>query len=178
MPMSRCGRRAVKEAFVLANRMKDGPFTVDGFVEQLCRHAEWVESLDAETLDSFVTDEHRLRRYNEGTWTLRQVDLDRCTVWPTMGGRAWAKGPVDKVTELLRRHGNRSDRIWQMAEHVNLFRATLPLVVIASKRDATKLRIDDGCLGAVACYLAGVHQAIALVGKVPDNINHAWPWTG
>lgn len=174
----RCSVRAANEVFALSDRMKHGwPLTGESFRSLLGQHIDQVERLGAEALDLEVR-EHRRRRYTAATWTLQEISLEACAVWPRMGGRPWATGPVPKVAALFPARSSPDDRIRRMVMCVSLFRECLPLQVLAVQNDLTKFRIDDGCDRAVAMYLAGVRTMFAFVGIVRHHLNHQWPWSG
>src|SRR5262249_34691441 len=97
-----CDGRRVKEALILADRLKAGPFDRDGFRAAVTRARADLTALTLPQIDKMVEDEQRLLRFNEAKWVLEEVDLDRISVWPEMGGREWAKGPVGTVAAGFR----------------------------------------------------------------------------
>src|SRR5437867_2762780 len=96
-----CEPRRVKEVFAVAQRMKRGSFDEAGYRVKLLAEQAHVAAHTDVALDTEVTDHHRLVRINRGKWTLRVVNLEDCAVWPAMGKRTWARGPVPKVAEAL-----------------------------------------------------------------------------
>src|SRR4029434_10285250 len=100
-------RRRAKEAFVVADTLKAGPFSSQEAVVALIENSRReVTSWTDNQIDSFIAKDNpwRLDNYTRAQWKLDRVDLDRCTVWRHMGDRPWAEGCVTTVAELFRRH--------------------------------------------------------------------------
>jgi hypothetical protein len=176
-----CTPRQVKEAVVLADTLKAGPFEPDGFRKKLAEARNTLRSLSENDIDEKYLKDHqdRLRRINEGSWALGMVELETCLTWPHFGGRQWAEmGPVNVTAEIVRQRNDPSDRLWEMAKSAHLFVVNLPIVVIRMNKNSSKFCIDDGANRAVACYLAGFREAYAYIGVVREEINHKWEWQG
>jgi hypothetical protein len=181
MLATKCTSRQVKEAVVLADIMKGGPFDADGFKKKLLDARNELGSLTEAAIDAkyFAPHRDRLHRINEGSWVLGVVDLESCLTWPHFGGRKYAAmGPVNVTAETVRRRSDSTDRLWEMAKIADLLHENLPIVVIKMIQSASRFCIDDGANRAVAYYLAGKRSASAIIGVVPDNINHTWKWPG
>jgi hypothetical protein len=181
MRQGQCTQRQVKEAVYLADKMKDGPFDHEGFKMTLAEAENEPRSLSEATIDDAYFKNHRdrLRRINEGNWTLGIVELADCLTWPHFGGRKRIEaGPVNVTAELVRSQNDSNDRLWEMVKHVHLFFVDLPLVVIRMNKNPTKFFIDDGTHRAVTYYLAGFRQALSYIGVVREDINHNWVWPG
>jgi len=169
--------RQVKEAYAIALAMSAGPFDESSYVSRLAAERARVVSLPDSRLDLEVTDDLRLRRISEGTWTLRPVELSNCAVWPEMGNRKWAMGLVPTMATQLQKPDHRDDIIWTIARTTaRITHSVLPLIVIRRKSSPEHFRIDDGCHRAVAYWLVGYREAMAYVGTVPEQLNHKWPW--
>jgi hypothetical protein len=157
--------RGAKEAFVVADKLKDRPLdTHEVFLASLesCEQevAAWTDS----AIDSFIgRDPRRLDYYNRAQWKLGHVDLDKCRVWSCMGGRLWAEGDVIAVAENFRLHERPDSRIWQMARFGDLFSARLPIIVFVGP---STLMVDDGSHRAVAMALAGLRSASAWIATL------------
>lgn len=176
-----CEARQVKEAVVLADKLKSGPFDPTAFKTNLTEAKTQLRSLSETSIDEahFKNHRDRLRRINEGNWTLGVVELADCLTWPHFGGRnEIVAGPVNVTAEIVRSRSDPKDRLWEMAKHVHLFFVNLPLVVIRMNKNPTKFFIDDGAHRAVAYYLAGFREALAYIGVVSEDINHKWEWPG
>jgi hypothetical protein len=173
-----CCAREEKEALILANMLKAGPFDPDGFRAKLASERARLAGLPAPTMDQAVHDAHRRKRYNAASWVFSVIDLGSCSVWPHMGSKLWAKGLVSKVAADIPVQAGMEDKLWQVKTTIRLSFADLPLIVFRRKRSASQFRIDDGCHRAVAYFVAGFRQAFAYVGTVADDLNHSWPWEG
>ena len=101
--------REVKECFVLANALKSGPFTSESFRAKAALERQRLNELSGEQLDREVTDANRLRRFDNGNWEFTVVELDSCSVWPHMGQRNWATGPVGHVAAQFENCGDSTD---------------------------------------------------------------------
>ncbi len=173
-----CEPRSVRECFLLAEAMKDGPFDPRGYHDRLSSERRRIAGLSDEQVARGITDAARLARFTCATWRLSVVELACCSVWPRMGRRQWATGPAPRVAGELRARGEPGDRLWQMAEAVQLPIADIPLIVTCRRRSAQQFRIDDGSHRAVAYYLAGFRQAFAYVGTAGGGDRLVWPWEG
>jgi hypothetical protein len=162
--MNRVDVREIKEAFVLADRMKAGPFDeLQKFRENLQFHKEQVSWLSDAQLDEHIAkDSVRIKRYNLASWIRCWVKLASCSVWQEMGGRQWAKGTVEKVATELRHRKEPGDRIWGMVPYANFFVSELPIIVLQNQT----IKIDDGSHRAVAMWLANFSEAEVFLGKV------------
>jgi hypothetical protein len=172
-----CDPRQVKEALLLADRLKGGPFEPEGFRERLRLERERLTALSIVEIDREIKADRR-RRLSEARWVLTVVTLDQCSVWPAMDERKWATGPVDRVAVRLQREGDRDNKVWKILGVVQQTFADLPLTAFRRKSNPAQYRIDDGSHRAVAYYLAGFREAFAYVGRVRDELNHHWPWEG
>jgi hypothetical protein len=176
-----CEPRQVKEAVVLADKLRSGPFDVIQFKKKLAEAKLELRSLSEIRIEEahFKDHQERLQRINEGNWGLGIVELENCLTWPHFGGRQQIEaGPVNLTAELVRHQHDPNDRLWEMVKHVPLFFVNFPLVVIRMNKNPTKFFIDDGAHRAVACYLAGFREALAYIGVVREDINHRWEWPG
>lgn len=163
--------RDVAASFLLADQMKKGPFDHVKFLERLATIRSGLDATSCEELTAKVEDSARRKRYLHGDWKLAIVDLDQCHVWPSFGGRAWAKGTVKSVCQDFERRANRQDKVFKIIRSIELPLALLPLIVIRFNDDDRSFRIDDGSHRAVAYYIAGFRQALAYVGSVPAKYN-------
>jgi hypothetical protein len=168
----------VKASFRLADALKDGPFDPDGFRDRLAAERSRLAQLSEEQLDLGIRDPERRVRYGGARWRLTVVELAHCSVWPHMGGRQWASGPVPRVAADLPTRGLPEDRLHSKARVARLAFADLPLIMFRRKRSAEQFRLDDGCHRAVAYYVAGFRQAFAYVGEYQGPGELAWPWEG
>jgi hypothetical protein len=159
--------------FVLADRMKGParaaadvtPESVGRFREQLERERERLADLPPSDIDLIIggRDASRLRRYNAAKWTKESISLETCHVPDGMGRKSWMRGKTvpEAAAEFVSREGEKS-RVWLMKGRVRLFLEPLPIIVLA---DAKENRIDDGSHRAVAAWLAGHREMVALVGR-------------
>lgn|SRR6185437_1183725 len=175
---SLCDVRQVMESFWLADIMKGGPFDPSAYLERLAVERGRLAGLNIGQIESGIHDGHRLVRYKGGMWRSMVVQLADCSVWPHMGGRRWATGPVLRVVEMLPRMGASTDRLLQMARMVSLWISDLPLIVFQRGRAAGQFRIDDGCHRAVAAYMAGYRQMPAFSRGVGGRHKLEWKWEG
>lgn len=173
-----CKPREVKECFLLADALKAGPFDPRGYRDRLASERRRIASMSEGQLDREISDPDRRARYSGGTWRLTVVELACCSVWPRMGGRQWATGPIPDVAEELRAHVDSADPLFEIAKNVQLSFSDIPLIVFRRKRSAQQYRIDDGCQRAVAYYLAGFRQAFAYVGVYEGRGELGWVWEG
>lgn len=164
--------RQVKEAFFLAERMKNGPYEMPALELAIARVKAEIAALSDSELDSQIKDPKRLQQINEAKWYFGKVQIARCRVWPGMGKRPWATGDVPGVGVRCVKHSDPSDRLWKMAERAKTLKQ-LPLIV-HSRIEPRQYRIDDGCHRAVALFLAGIKEAEAYIGDVPVARQHTW----
>jgi hypothetical protein len=156
--------RSVKEAFVVANKVKSGPFTSeDVLLTSIDKLKREVHSLPDDEIESLVTDHVRRDYFNRAKWRLDRVDLNECEVWPRMGDRDWAEGSVAEVAELFRSNEPKESRIWEMQKFAKIFASELPIIVFVCPG---KLSINDGCHRAVVMMLAGCTSTLAWVGTI------------
>ena len=172
-----CGSREVIESFLLANQMKQ--FASDnqiGFRAKLAAKRDALRTLSATDVNLMMTDAQRLMRYLSAEWQLKIVELASCSVWPKMGQKPWAVGPVPRVAAELVAKDDKDEKAWDILNHVRSAFADLPLIVFERKRSDKQFRIDEGSHRAVAFYLAGFRQAFAFVGKVRNDPDHNGEW--
>lgn len=120
--------RDVKEHFLLAQRLREGPFAEPGWSAALKHHQAEISHLSDAAIDALIADPLRLEQFNRGTWHVGMVNLSHCTVHPKMGGRKWASGTVPMVAIECVKRDDRTDRLWEMAKRNELHR-TIPLIV-------------------------------------------------
>jgi hypothetical protein len=155
----------VKRAFVLADWLKSAErcTTEEEFLRLIESERTRVGALSESELDQIVgVDPERLKRFSEFDWDERKVILRDCFVWDKMGGRPWATGTVESVASKFLRMESQGSRVWRMKLFARLFEAEIPLIVRQSQRG---LEIEDGSHRAIAMYLVGVTEVIAIVGK-------------
>ncbi len=174
----KCTSRAVKEAYVLAEAHKLGPFETEGFHEALSHKRPRIAKYTTRQLDDAIGDSERLERYNAAKWVYTVVSLKNCSVWPTRGAIHWAHGPIDKVVEKIRGQVDPEDRLWEMIKTTPVTMFRLPLIVFRRLSNLRKYRVDDGTYRGVAYYMAGFRHAPAFVGTLKDELNLKWPWNG
>ncbi len=159
--------RSVKETFVIAERLKDGPFdTHEAFLASLERSKREVTSWPDCELDAFIGSQDRVRLdfYNRARWRLDSVNLDTCLIWRRMGGRDWAEGLVPAVAERFRSLEPEGNPIWRMQKFGELFALQLPIIV--SVLNPSTRMIDDGSHRAIAMFLAGLKSTLAWIGEL------------
>src|SRR6266853_1089751 len=88
--------RRAKEAYVVADTLKRGPFhSRETFLASLENLKREVTSWTDNQIDSFIAGDNpwRLDNYTHAQWSLDRVDLERCRVRPYNGrtgvGRRW-----------------------------------------------------------------------------------------
>jgi hypothetical protein len=156
--------RRVKEAFVVADTLKAGPFhSPEALLASIEKSQREVTSWTDNQIDAFIAQDNpnRLRDYDHAHWKLDRVDLERCIVWRSMGDRPWAEGGVMTVADLFKCHESRQSRIWDMQKFGDIFSSRLPIIVFPV---GARVMIDDGSHRAVAMALAGVKSAVAWIG--------------
>jgi hypothetical protein len=157
--------RRAKEAFVVADILKAGPFhSSEAFLTSIENSQREVASWTDSEIDSFIARDnpHRLDNYTRAQWKPDTVELDKCTVWAHMGRREWAEGSVTTVAELFRRREPQQSRIWDMQKFGEIFSSRLAIIVFPV--GPSSIMIDDGSHRAVAMALAGVKSAFAWIG--------------
>jgi hypothetical protein len=176
--MAKCEPRQVKEAVILTDEMKSGPFDPDGFKKKMVEKREWLRSLSQIDIDEcFLGHQERLQRINQGIWLLGKVYLESCPTAPEFGSRKGVRAaPVNVTAQVIRSEQYVNDRLWQMKEFVPLFVEDLPLIVTRMNKNPNRFYIDDGANRAVAYYLAGLRDAVAYIGVASEDINHKWKW--
>src|SRR5947209_7516071 len=106
--------RQAKEAFVVADMLKAGPFhSREAFLVSLENLQREVTSWTDNEIDAIIAQEnpHRLANYTRAQWKSGVVELGKCTVWPCMGRREWAEGSVTTVADFFRRYEPEQSRI-------------------------------------------------------------------
>ena len=174
----------VARAHLLADQLKEGPFTPDGFRSRIAESQTLLSGYAKDKLFSSMTDAQRRKRIESGTWVFTVITLDQCSVWERMGAtdknrREWAKGPVNRVASELQRKADPENKVWAILRNIRMVFAEFPLIIIRSTGEPSRrFRIDDGSHRAVAYYLAGFRHAFAYVGTVPSHLNLTWNWSG
>ena len=156
--------RCAKEAFVVADILKAGPFdSQEAFLASMENLQREVTLWTDGEIDSFIAQDnpHRLENYTRAKWGSDTVDLEKCTVWAHMGGREWAVGSVTTVAERFRRREPQHSRIWDMQKFGEIFSSRLPIIVFPV---GFRVMIDDGAHRAVAMALGGIKSAVAWIG--------------
>jgi hypothetical protein len=165
--------RQVKETYVLAMRMSDGPFDAEGFRSKIESELRAVATLPDKDLNELITDKGRLRRFEAGRWELSLVDLTSCVVWPA-GDR---RGRVDQAAGYLAQGEGSRDRVSSIPRIGHLTLLLLPIITLRRNDDPRRFNIEDGVHRSTAYYLDGLRVVPALVGTVPSELNHKWPWS-
>ncbi len=168
--------RDVKEALVLGNALKGNWSDYEAFKTMLRHQKARIASLSDLALNDLIQDKKRLLAYDTATlWTLEEVRLSKCRVWPHMGGRKFITGSVEEAAALFLQHGKTDDRLYSMAKmaEADLF-SELPIILFRRKKSPEGFRIDDGCNRAVAIWLVGIRVVNAYVGTVRADLNHSW----
>lgn len=172
-----CTPAVVARAFLLAENLKRAVAKRDAFRATLNAEREKLAALDGPELFKLI-DADRRQRIEKGSWVFSVINLDRCAVWPGMGGEEWARGPVSKVSGQFPSRAMPGNRTRPMRECAQDFFAELPIIVIRTRSDHSRFRIEDGSHRAIAYYLAGFRQVFAYVGRVPSAVNLTWKWDG
>src|SRR5262245_38446228 len=169
---------AVARAFLLAEKLKNPPPTDrEKFRVALAEERRKLAELpDGELLK--LIDADRRARFEKGAWVFAVINLDRCSVRPGMGGEQWARGPVHKIASQFPSRALPGSPTRGIREFAPELFAELPLVLIRTRSDYGRYRIEDGSHRAVAYYLAGFRQAFAYVARVPSAVNLTWRWEG
>ena len=166
--------RQVKESYILAKRMRDGPFGLEEFRARFDSEALVVAGLSSHSIDDLITDAERRCRIEAGRWELSLVELAACLVWPS-GER---RGPIDQAAQQLA-HGDGSKlRISSIPKIAHITLLLLPIIVLRRNDNPFRFNIEDGVHRAAAYYQAGLRLVPALIGTIPADMNHDWPWPG
>lgn len=162
--MSAYERLSAKRAFILADRLKVGPFDSPGsLLAAVEAAAVEIDGLPEAEVDRIIsTDPERLERCNRARWRYAPVGLSQCRVYSRMGERAWAVGTVGLVARRFSSEATDADRIHRMIAFAKVYAERLPLILF---RDGEGLRINDGNHRAIAMFLAGIRTAPAWVGE-------------
>lgn len=167
----------VKEAFVLAEAMRDGTFCLQSIrADTLAKRTE-IESMSDAELNGRIRPERR-QLFDNTDWKTDTVELEDCMVWPEMGCRSWIKSMlVPSVADTLRRKEHHEDDLWSRIPFASLLDGLLPLIVVRRKSSSAQYRIDDGNHRSVALWITDQKTAQAFVGKVAEErFNHSWKW--
>jgi len=158
-------RTEAKRAFVLADRLKVGPFDcLESLKRSWTVERSKVQQLFDADLDRIIApDPKRLGEYDRASWKLDRIMLAQCFVYPKMGERPWAEGTVENVAEEFKTKEPPDSRIWKMMPFSSFFEAQLHILVLKEK---SHCRIDDGCHRAIAMSLSGIKQITAWVGNL------------
>ena len=165
-----CGRslrRRAKEAYLIAERLKDGPFdSHEALLSALEHRRQNVSSLSDAEIDNYIGGQNprRLGFFDRAEWQLGTVNLSECIVWPKMGERPWASGSVTEVAEMFQSKEPKENRIWRMQTFSDFFSSHLPIVVFGG--GPLRFAIDDGSHRAVAMALTGRPSASAWIGRL------------
>lgn len=167
MCMKLSPRRHAKEAYLIAERLKDGPFdSHEALLSALEHTKQHISSLSDPDIDNYIGKQNppRLGFFDRAEWQLGTVNLSECVVWPKMGGRPWASGSVAAVAEMFRLKEPKDSRIWTMQTFSDFFSSHLR--IIAFTGGPLQFAIDDGSHRAVAMALAGRNSAPAWIGRL------------
>jgi hypothetical protein len=167
----------VARAFLLAEELKKAPANFDAFRTMLETERKKLAGLSGENLFKLI-DADRRKRIEAGSWVMAIVNLERCAVWPGMGGEEWARGPVTKIAGQFPSKAKPGNRTRAIRERINEVFADFPLIGIRTRSDHNRIRLEDGSHRAVAYYLAGFRQAFAYLARVPSSVNLTWKWEG
>jgi hypothetical protein len=167
----------VARAFLLAEALKKAPPDRDAFRTMLEEERKKIAALSFKDLFGQI-DADRRKRLETGQWVFTVVSLERCAVWPGMGGEEWARGPVHKISGLFPSKAMAGSKTRVIRERIQEVFAEFPLIAIRTRSDHSRLRLEDGSHRAIAYYLAGFRQAFAYVARVPSANNLTWKWEG
>jgi hypothetical protein len=167
----------VARSFLLAEALKKAPPDRDAFRGLLEEERKKIAGLSIKELFAQI-DSDRRKRFEMGQWVFTIVSLDRCAVWPGMGGEDWARGPVSKISGLFPSKAMPGSRTRVIRERILEVYSEFPLILIRTRSDHSRFRIEDGSHRAIAYYLAGMKQAFAFVARVPSSCNLTWKWEG
>ena len=167
----------VARAFLLAEELKRAPRTAKPSARSWKAQRKKLAALSGTELFKLIEVDRR-KRIELGSWVFTIINLDRCAVWPGMGGEDWARGPVAKISGQFPSKAQSGNRTRAIRERVQEIFAEFPIIGIRTRSDHTRIRIEDGSHRAVAYYLAGFRQVFAYVARVPSAINLTWKWEG
>lgn len=167
----------VARAFLLAEELKRAPADRDAFRMALETERKKLAALSGQDLFKLIEADRR-KRIELGSWVFAIINLERCAVWPGMGGEEWARGPVAKIAGQFPSKAQPGNRARAIRERIPEVFAEFPLIGIRTRSDHARYRIEDGSHRAVAYYLAGFRQAFAYIARVPSAINLTWKWEG
>jgi hypothetical protein len=167
----------VARSFLLAETLRKAPPDRDSFRALLEEERKKIAALSIKDLFAQI-DADRRKRFEMGQWVFTIINLERCAVWPGMGGEAWAKGPVHKISGLFPSKAMPGNKTRAMRERILEIYAEFPLILIRTRSDHSRMRIEDGSHRAIAYFLAGFKQAFAYVARVPSSCNLTWKWEG
>jgi hypothetical protein len=168
---------AVARAFLLAEALKKAPPDRDSFRAALEEERKRLAAMNFKELFGLI-DADRRKRIETGQWVFTVISLERCAVWPGMGGEDWARGPVHKISGLFPSKAMAGNRTRAIRERIQEIFAEFPLIAIRTRSDHSRFRLEDGSHRAIAYYLAGFRQAFAYVARVPSANNLTWKWEG
>jgi hypothetical protein len=156
--------RLVKDACVLADMMKAGPFdSQEGFMASLQRFRTQIRAFSDAQIDAKIHLDRR-QRFDIATWKLEKIALPNCCVWPQMGSKVWATGSVHDVAAQFKALVPPDKQIACMLRFTHLYESHLPIIVIKTN---SRLEIDDGSHRAIAMAINGIETVTAWVGQVP-----------
>jgi hypothetical protein len=167
----------VARAFLLAEELKRAPADREAFRAELEAQRKKLAALSGTELFKLIEADRR-KRIELGSWVFTIINLDRCAVWPGMGGEEWARGAVAKISGQFPSKAQPGNRSRPIRERISEIFAEFPIIGIRTRSDHTRIRIEDGSHRAVAYYLAGFRQTFAYVARVPSSINLTWKWEG
>lgn len=172
-----CTPIVVARAFLLADILKNMVSDREKFRAALIEERKKLAAMDAPDVFKQIEPDRR-KRIEMGSWVFAVINLDRCAVWPGMGGEEWARGPVSRLASQFPSRAMPGNRTRAIRECTQDIFAELPLILIRTRTDYNRFRIEDGSHRAIAYYLAGFRQAYAYVARVPGTINLTWKWDG
>ena len=123
-------------------------------------------------------DADRRKRFEMGQWVFTIINLDRCAVWPGMGGEDWARVRSTRSPASSRRRPCRGTGRARFANGSWKCTPSSRSSSFARAAITAGIRIEDGSHRAIAYYLAGFKQAFAYVARVPSSCNLTWKWEG
>ena len=167
----------VARSFLLSEALKSAPPDRDAFRAALEAERKRLAPMTGKELFAQIEPDRR-KRIETGQWVFSVVNLERCAVWPGMGGEEWARGPVHKISGLFPSRAMPGNRARAIRERILEVFSEFPLILIRTRSDHSRYRIEDGSHRAIAYYLAGFRQAFAYVARVPSAINLTWKWEG
>jgi hypothetical protein len=167
----------VARAFLLAEALKKAPPDRDAFRAMIEEERKKLAALTITQVLGLIEPDRR-KRIESGTWVFSVINLDRCAVWPRMGGEDWARGPVAKIAGQFPSKAMPGNKTRPIRERAQEIFGEFPLIAIRTRSDYGRYRLEDGSHRAIAYYLAGFRQAFAYVARVPSGLNLTWKWEG